>query len=259
MKTGISTKCFISRYETEDGIALLKECGAETCEIFLRTFYEYRPEFAKKNAEKLSGEKVNLISAAPYNFEAQLFSPSRRVRGDGFYWLDQILRSAQFFGAENYAFGGLGVREDICGNIDYAAERLREIISFCARYGVRFCLENSTNGLYARPFVFTELKRRCPELYGVLNIESARKSGYPYQMYIKDMADCILSVKITDFNIGGTSADSGNGALSLEEVLANLKDSGFDGTVLIETQVFEDNESISKSLKVLNETVQKLI
>ena len=53
MKTGISTRCFISRYETEDGIALLKECGAETCEIFLRTFYEYLNEIEKKYSEKI--------------------------------------------------------------------------------------------------------------------------------------------------------------------------------------------------------------
>ena len=110
MKVGISTAS-LTRFETEDALSLLKEIGAETCEVYLKTFYEYRPEFAKKFADRLAGVEVNSIHVNPYSFEPQLFSPLRRVRGDGFYWLDQVLRSAQLFGAKNYTFHGI-VRKD---------------------------------------------------------------------------------------------------------------------------------------------------
>ena len=134
MKIGISTAS-LTRLETEDALSLLKEVGAETAEVYLKTFYEYRPEFAKKFAERTAGVEVNFIRVNSQNFEPQLFSSSRRVRGDGFYWLDQVLRSAQLFGAKNYVFQCLTKTDD-------SAERLREIADFCARYGVNLCIEH---------------------------------------------------------------------------------------------------------------------
>ena len=132
MKTGISTAT-LSKYETEEALTLLKEAGVETCEIYLKTFYEYRPEFAKKFAANLGGTEAYSIRVAPYNFEPQLFCDSRRVRGDGFYWLDQLLRSAQIFGAENYSFG---LKRNEVDNWD---GYIGEIRAFCARYGVNLC------------------------------------------------------------------------------------------------------------------------
>ena len=132
MKTGISTAT-LSKYETEEALTLLKEAGVGTCEIYLKTFYEYRPEFAKKFASNLGGTEAYSIRVAPYNFEPQLFCDSRRVRGDGFYWLDQLLRSVQIFGAENYSFG---LKRDEVENWD---GYIGEIRAFCARYGVNLC------------------------------------------------------------------------------------------------------------------------
>ena len=134
MKIGIST-ISLNSLETEDALSLLKEVGAETAEVYLKTFYEYRPEFAKKFADRAAGVEVNYIRVNSQNFEPQLFSPSRRVRGDGFYWLDQVLRSAQLFGAKNYVFQCLATTDD-------SAERLREIADFCARYGINLCVEH---------------------------------------------------------------------------------------------------------------------
>ena len=132
MKTGISTAT-LSKYETEEALTLLKEAGVGTCEIYLKTFYEYRPEFAKKFASNLGGTEAYSIRVAPYNFEPQLFCDSRRVRGDGFYWLDQVMRSAQLFGAKNYS---LGVKKNEVENWD---GYIGEIRAFCARYGVNLC------------------------------------------------------------------------------------------------------------------------
>ncbi len=136
MKTGISTAT-LSKYETEEALTLLKEAGVGTCEIYLKTFYEYRPEFAKKFASNLGGIEAYSIRVAPYNFEPQLFCDSRRVRGDGFYWLDQVMRSAQLFGAKNYS---LGVKKNEVENWD---AYIGEIRNFCARFGVNLCTANT--------------------------------------------------------------------------------------------------------------------
>ena len=257
MKIGISTASLI-RFETEDALNLLKEVGAETAEVYLKTFYEYRPEFAKKYAERAAGVEVNSIHVNPYNFEPQLFSKSRRVRGDGFYWLDQILRSAQLFGAKNYTFHGFVRKDGDEDDFDFIAERLREVADFCARYGVNLCLENVRWSTYNRPSVFKELKARCPQLSGVFDIKQARKSGEPYQKYIKDMEGAISAVHISDADKNGKTCLPGQGFCDFKKVFSQLKAAGFDGAVLIETPNFKEVEELKKSVEFLKEIVYKI-
>ncbi len=255
MKIGISTASLCKIYETEDALSALRESGADICEVYLGTFYEYRPEFAKKFAERTVGVEVNSVHVNPLNFEPQLFFSSRRDRGDGFYWLDQILRSAQIFGAKNYTFHGTLRKDDGMEDFDYIAERLREVVDFCARYGVKLCLENVRWGLYNRPSVFTELKQRCPQLSGAFDIKQARKSGYPYQMYIKDMEGAISHVHISDVDKNGKTCLPGQGIYDFKEIISRLKDADFDGAVIIESQSFNELADLKRSVEYLNSII----
>lgn len=251
MKIGISTACFFNRCETEDALNLISQTGAETCEVYLNTFYEYRPEFAKKYAERLNGVKVHCVRVAPCNFEPNLSSGNRRVRGDGFYWLDQVMRSAQLFGAENFAFHGQGGGD----NLDYTAWWLGEASDFCARYGVKLCLENSLSGTYASPALFKQLKARAPQLCGALNLTFARASGYPYQMFVKDMAGAISCVHIADVDENGNPCLPGKGVYDFKEFFKVLKNEGFDGAVIIDTTNFNDVEEIKTSVGYLKSLI----
>lgn len=256
MKIGISTASFSKKLETEEALSAVKEVGADIAEVYLKTFYEYRPEFAKKFAQNTAGVEVSSIHVNPLNFEPQLFFRSRRERGDGFYWLDQVLRSAQLFGAKKYTFHGF-VRKNSGGDdYDYISERLREIADFCARYGVTVCLENVRWATYDRPSVFRELKTRCSQIAGVFDIKQARKSGYPYQTYIKDMEGAISHVHISDLNERGKTCLPGRGVYDFKEIFARLKDAGFDGNVLIECGNFGDLDELKKSVEFLKELIQ---
>lgn len=258
MKIGISTASLYKTCETEDAFYIIKDACAESCEVYLGTFYEYRPEFAKKFAERAAGLEVNSVQVNPLNFESQLFFRGRRERGDGFYWLDQILRSAQLFGAKNYTFHGFVRKEDGKDDFDYIAERLRGVADFCARYGVQLCLENVRWGLYNRPSVFAELKRRCNNLAGVFDIKQARKSGYPYQTYIKDMAGAISHVHISDVDENGKTCLPGQGVYDFKEIFARLKDAGFDGAAVIEADGSGGVNGLKRSVEFLKETVYNI-
>lgn len=194
MKIGISTAS-LSRLETEDALSLIKEAGAETAEVYLKTFYEYRPEFAKKFADRAAGVEVNFIRVNSQNFEPQLFSSSRRVRGDGFYWLDQVLRSAQLFGAKNYVLQCLAKTDD-------SAERQSEIADFCARYGINLCIEHVG----------------CPQLSGGLVLKRIHA-------YLQDIQGTIAAVRVSkvDKNIFSQLKEAGfDGAVLIET--ANFKE-----------------------------------
>lgn len=261
MKIGLSTACLYLKQYTEDAIATIKSLGAETAEIFLGTFYEYRPEFAQKFAPRAEGLEINSVHTFTNNFEPMLFNRSRRVRGDGYYWLDQLMRSAQIFGCKNYSFHGITRKSaDQPSNFDLFAETLSAAAEFCSGYGVRLCLENVFWSTYNRPGVFTEIKNRAGSLWGVFDIKQARRSGYPYAMYIEEMAGSISHVHLSDVRENGKMCLPGRGVYDFAEILKRLKGAGFDGNVLIEVypEDYDDISELKASLEFLKEIAYKI-
>lgn len=259
MKIGVSTASFFPREECENAIQIIKELGADCAEVFLGTFYEYRPEFAKANKEHFSGIEISSVHSSSVNFEPQLFSSARRVRGDGFYWLDQFLRSAQLLGAKKYSFHGYISRSNNV-NFDGISTRMREICEFAARYGVDVCLENVSWCTYNRPGLFREFKARCPQLAAVLDIKQARRSGYPVNMYIEDMAGAISHVHLSDVTADGKMCLPGRGIYNFEEIFKRLQGAGFNGPAVIEVYGgdYTDYAQIKQSLEYLKEIAYKL-
>ncbi len=261
MQAGISTGALFPEFNTDDALKKLEELNAGTVEILFSTFYEYRPEFSKAVCQKVKGLNVNSVHAHSTNFEPNLFSPTRRVRGDGFYWLDQLARSARLWGCKNYTFHGMyRIPSVMKEDFDYLADRLREASEFLGGYGIKLCLENVHWCLYNRPGIFSELKRRFEGLSGVLDIKQARRSGYPYGMYIKDMAGSIEYAHFSDVDENGRMCLPGKGITDFGEVLKRLKDVGFDGNVIIEVYRNDYNglEELKESLDFLGELCYKL-
>lgn len=260
MKIGISTASFFPREECENAIEIIKELGADCAEVFLGSFYEYRPEFEKANRERFEGIEISSVHAFSSNFEPQLFSPSRRVRGDGFYWLDQFLRSALALGAKKYSFHGYISRNSDNVNFDRIATYLRDVCEFAARYGVDVCLENVSWCTYNRPQIFREFKSRCPQLAAVLDIKQARRSGYPVNMYIEDMAGAISHVHLSDVTESGKMCLPGKGVYNFEEIFKRLRGAGFDGPAVIEVYGgdYTEYSQIKQSLEYLKEIAYKL-
>lgn len=262
ISTGISTASLFLREPTECAVKIIKELGAENTEVFFQTFYEYRPEFSKALAPETDGLNVNSVHVLTNDFEPHLFNPSRRIRGDGFYWLDQVMRSAQLLKCKKYTFHGQCLIKKGCAitNYDDLAGYIRGVREFCARYGVEFCLENVAWSTYNRPGIFRELKTRIPELSGVFDLKQARRSGYPYPMYINDMSGAISHVHLSDIDENGKMCLPGRGVYDFEEIFKRLKDAGFDGCALIEaySHDYKDIEELKVSLNYLNEVTYKL-
>lgn len=261
MKIGISTATLFPEFSSEEGARQIKQLGAPVAEIFFSSFYEYRPEFSKALAPSVEGMEINSIHTMPLNFECNLFNASRRVRGDGFYWLDQIARSAQLLKCKNYTFHGFARLSDGKGeDLGYIGEQIAAAYNFVAGYGVNLCLENTAHYAYNRPGFFKAVREKCPTIYGVFDIKQARRSGYPYTMYLKEMEGAIAYVHISDVDGGGKMCLPGEGIINFELLFNRLKDCGFNGNVLIENyrKDFRDIAQLQKSLEYLNELAYKI-
>lgn len=259
MKVGLSTACLYLREYTEDAISTIKSLKAECAEIFLGTFYEYRPEFAKAYAKRGEGLNMDSLHVCTGNYEPQLFNRSRRVKGDGFYWLDQVMRSAQIFGCKNYTFHGIFRKGTESNDYAHYAERLAEIDEFCMQYGIRVSLENVAWSTYNKVGVFGEIKKIYPNLSGVFDIKQARNSGCDYKEYIKEMGESISHVHLSDVDENGKMCLPGRGKYNFNEIIKALKGVGFDKNILIEVYPsdYKEISELKESLEFLKETVYK--
>ena len=61
MQAGISTATLFLRRNNEDALALFSEWGVPVCEVFLTSFCEYEPSFARLCAEKKGAVKVHSV------------------------------------------------------------------------------------------------------------------------------------------------------------------------------------------------------
>lgn len=261
MKIGISTASLFPRFTTEGALATIKSLGVELTEVFFSTFYEYRPEFSKSILPQIEGLEINSVHVNSTNYEPNFFNPERRVKGDGFYWLDQLARSAQLLKCKNYTFHG--AHRLVGGGVDdfdSLGGYLRDATEFAARYGLSLCLENVSWCLYNRPGVFSQLKKRVPALKGVFDIKQARRSHYPYQAYIKDMSGCIAYAHFSDVDSNGKMCLPGKGLYDFADIIARMKGEGFDGNIIIEVYSGDYGEisDLKESVDYLSEIIYKL-
>lgn len=97
-------------------------------------------------------------------------------------------------------------------------------------------------GVYRRPYIFGELKKRCPQLTGVLDLAAARRSGYPYTMYLKDMEGAISQVNITVEDLKANA-----------ELFKRLNGIGFDGAVIIDAERCADASDLKRLTEFLRD------
>lgn len=260
MKIGISTATLFPEKHTEEAARIIKTLGAETAEVFYSTFYEYRPEFSKALAPEIAGLHINSVHTVPLNFEGNLFNSTRRVRGDGLYWLDQVARSAKLLGCENYTFHGFMRAGDMRDDFAFIGDRIAEAHAFLAGYGVNLCLENTAYYAFNRPDFFKKVKERCPDLYGVFDLKQARRSGYPWQMYIEAMQGALAYVHLSDMDENGKICLPGRGIYDFAEIFKRLKGAGFDGNVLIENYRgdYGGFDELKDSVEFLKEIADKV-
>ena len=101
--------------------------------------------------------------------------------------------------------------------------------------------------LYNRPGIFKEMKKYCSGLKGVLDIKQAMISGYSYGEYLEDMGESLAYVHASDYTDTGKKCLPGKGMVDFGELFKRLRDSGFDGAVIIEN--YNDDYHELKELK----------
>lgn len=262
ISVGVSTASLFLRHDNEEAVQVLDSLGVSVAEVFLTTFSEYKPAFAKSLKAKAGNLQVHSVHILNSQVEPQLFNRHHLVKSDSFAVLDEVMQSANELGAGYYTFHGgarfkKASRNPLNDDFVRLGECIREIYDFCKVRGVELCLENVEWSTYNRPGVFAEIQKYAPTLKGVLDIKQARISGAPYEAYLQEMGENIATVHLSDLRADGKMCLPGQGTFDFETLVKRLLDVGFDGPMLIEA--YKDDYKEVIELKHACEFLQEIL
>ncbi len=263
MDIGVSTASLFVRKSTEDALEYLCEEQFPVTEVFLSTYREYNGNFGKLLRSRMSGKtKVHSFHTLTTQFEPQLYSVNPRAAEDSFEMLAGALEAAREIGAQYYTFHGVARLKKTPVKLDYdkIAAVTQRIIDLCKRYGVTLSYENVHWCYYNFKGFFKEVKARCPQLKGVLDIKQARQSGVFYGDYIDDMRGNIVTVHLSDIDENGKMCLPGKGTFDFSELFRRLKDAAFDGAMLVEAYQgdYGEEKELKESVDYLNDLAAKI-
>lgn len=236
MKIGVSTASLFLDLNTEDATSYLANNNVDVSEAFLTAFSEYEESFAhllNKNRKDMS---FNSVHALTTQFEPQLYTKNKRALDDAYCVLEKVLKAGEIIGAKNYTFHGYAriKRTPLTINYDECAFFTQAIIDRCKKHGLSLAYENVHWCYYNYVGFFSEIKKRCPELKGTLDVKQARQSGIKYTEFLSEMGSSIATVHISDIDENGKMCLPTRGTFDFDEMFSRLSDVGFDGAVLIE-------------------------
>jgi len=251
------------RKYNEDALVTLNEIDSRVCEIFLESFCEYNEDFGKLLKSRQGSLTVNSVHTLNTHFEPELFSINPRAKDDAFKILGGVMKAAEQVNAKYYTFHGKSrIKKDVnYDNYPVLAKGFDEIIGECLKSNVIFSLENVVWAMYNRVGYFSEIRKLCPKLKGVLDIKQARISGEKWQDYLTEMGNDLVTVHVSDIDDNGKIRLPGKGNFDFTELFRRLKDVGFDGNILIE--VYKDDfgeiSELKDSLDFLRNLKNKVI
>jgi len=258
MKIGVSTASLFLRNYNEDALIKFNELGIAATEIFLASYSEYTKEFGKILKNNKGNIDVHSVHVLNTQFEPQLYSNHLRALNDAYFYLENVMKIAKILKAKYYTFHGIArlKKTPIVSDFKIIGEKTNKIIECCEKFNIKLAYENVHWAYYSYAGFFSELKKYCPKLKGVLDIKQARQSDINYREYIKDMSDNIVTVHLSDYNDKGSIVLPGKGLFDFETLLKELKDNNFDGAMLIE--VYKDDFNNLIELKQSSDYIQEL-
>lgn len=235
MKVGISTATFFSKVLTEDSFSVIQRCGGECAEVFLTTRSEYEPSFGDLLAERKGGLEIYSVHSLNTQFEPELFNSAERTRRDAEELYRKVLAVARKIGARFYTFHGR-IRLKRTTVVDPVAtgKRMKELGEIAEEYGVQLCFENVHWAMFNSPEFFAEAKEYCPNVGAVLDVKQARQSGRDWREYVDCMGERLRNVHLSDVDAEGRITLVGKGCFPFGELVGKLKETGYDGPLLIE-------------------------
>lgn len=261
MKAGISTASLYGKMYTEQALDFFNKNGVECAEVFLSSFSEYTPEFAKTLKSVQGNVDVYSIHTLNSQFEGQLFSHSDRQYIDALKIFENALNIGQELGARVYVMHGPAQMKYTKYVTDYPffGERTAILGEKAQKRGITLTWENVHWAHYNHPDFFRKLLKYVngSEIGTTLDIKQAIQSDCTIDKYIADMDGHIKNIHIVDFDADGRLTMPGKGCFDYAAFFSAAENP--DCPVMIEVYdgCYKSVSELLQSYRFLQETICK--
>lgn len=238
MRIGLTTAAFYGQLETEEAARKLAQMGVSCCEVFLETYSEYSPLFAKTVKHNLADVPVTSIHSKTQHFEGDFFGQSARQRTDAFALLDGFLDAGQVLGAGIYVYHGPADVRGKTPRFENWQEGISRAIRSAAARGIDFAWEVVSWCHLNTPERARLFRKLWPDLHFVLDTKQIFDLGQDVLDYVDAMGDKLCHVHILDVNTDGRYVLPGEGIHDFRPLAHALHANGYSGDVILEPYGF---------------------
>ena len=270
MDVGISTASIFNKAMVEDVPAMLAPMGCRRIEVFLNTFSEYRPDFARLLRQRIDDACLTVYSVHPMSsqFEAQLFSIHPRQKADALSVYREALNAGRILGATHYVMHGSphlgGTAKNL--ELDRLVPIFRELLDVTAEYGITLCLENVSWCFFHTPAFGAELKARLGDhrLKFVLDIKQAVRSQEDPFAFVEAVGEDLENWHLCDYayDEGGRLSLKmpGLGQCDFKALAAAMVRKGYRGPAFIEvySDMYTSLDQLKASFDYMTSTLSTL-
>ncbi|MBQ3007299.1 MAG: sugar phosphate isomerase/epimerase [Clostridia bacterium] len=257
MSYGISTSCLYPM-QTEEALELLGKSGVKTCEVFLNSFSETTPEFAKilNGIKDRYGMKITAVHPfSSFSETFMLFGGYERRYLDAVEFYKRCYEVTAMLGADISIIHGLRHSAPLLDDVYF--ERFSVLVQEGKKSGVRVAQENVNGHYSARPEFLRKMKMALDRDFSlVFDVKQAVRSGNDPFSFVEEFKNDIIRIHISDNNSESDCLPPGKGQFDFRRLFEIMKSADYKGDYIIE--LYRDGYGELKELTDSFEYVQSL-
>ena len=257
MQVGISSACFYPEL-IEDALKFLCENSVPKIEIFFNTFCEMEGKVFKDVQSILKDSDTKVVSVHPFTCAFEpflLFTNYERRFEDGLEFYKRYFDACNKLGAKITVFHGDKAESKTPDELYF--ERYHRVFLTAKAQGITFAQENVAYCRSKSPEFVEKMRQQLgDDVAFVLDLKQARRGGTDYKAMADAMGDKIAHFHANDYDDLHDCLLPLCGKCDFNEVIAYLKQKGYNGDAIIE--VYRQNYNEHSELITSMNNLQKI-
>lgn len=235
MSYGISTSCLYPM-NTEDSLALLGKNGVKTCEVFLNSISETKPDFAELLNSIKSEYGMEITAVHPFSSFSEtfmLFGEYERRYRDVIDFYKRCFEITAMLGADISIIHGMRH----IGKLPFEKyfERFSGLVESGKEFGVRVAQENVNGHFSESPDFLKSMKSALGDDFKlVFDVKQAVRSGNDPVMFAEEFKNDIIRIHISDNNLQSDCLPPGKGCFDFKKLFSVMDSVNYSGDYIIE-------------------------
>lgn len=262
IKAGISTACLYPEY-TEKALDKVCRLSVDEVEIFINTHSELEKDFIYSLKRILDDTNTRCKSLHPFTCSIEpmmLFTSYERRITDALEYYKKYFEAMNILGAEIFVLHG-NKPQNVFPDESYF-ENYERLYDTGREFGITVTHENVARCTAGDLDFLVKLKNALGDKARfTLDVKQAVRKGYSPYEFVKKLGKSIAHIHLSDFNDDTVCGLVGCGKLDFEKFCKELKNAGFDGSMILELYNwgFKNMEELGENYNYIKKVIENTI